>query len=125
MERHPSEMTPAELRCLRESLGLTVRAMSAAVGQTYQTVTRWESGERRISPRSAAALADLVGYTDAFVDGLVRVHRAGRPLVTYLTDDDLRAHVDTGGRVLSAAWHRASAWRAAGRVPGARVVYAE
>lgn len=124
MQRHPSEMTPAELRCLRESLSLTVRALSAAVGQSYQTITRWESGERAISQRSAAALADLVAYTDEAVETLVAIHSPGSVLTTFLADDEVREHVDTGGWVLSAAWHRMVAWRAAGRT-GARVRYWE
>jgi len=121
--RDPSEMTPAELRCLREELRLTVRALSAAIGQTYQTVSRWESGERTPSRYSASALADLAAFTDAAVADLVEAHEPGSTIVTYLDDETFREHVDTGAFVLSAAWHRGVAWRAAREVPDAIVTY--
>lgn len=124
MERHPSEMTPVELRCLRESLGFTVRALSAAIGRTYQTITRWESGEHPISAHSAAALADLVAYTSVFETDLAATHPAGSTITTYLTDKAVAEFVDTGGRVLSAAWHRGVAWRAAKRTGATVVAYA-
>lgn len=123
MQRHPSEMTPAELRCLREELRLTVRALSTAIGQTYQTVTRWESGERAPSRYSASALADLEAFTDAAVDDLVETHGPGAVIVTYLDDQSFQDRVDTGVFVLSAAWHRGVAWRAAKRIPGAVITY--
>lgn len=123
MQRHPSEMTPAELRCLREELRLTVRALSTAIGQTYQTVTRWESGERAPSRYSASALADLEAFTDAAVDDLVETHGPGATIMTYLDDESFQEHVDTGVFVLSAAWHRGVAWRAAERIPGAVITY--
>jgi len=121
--RDPSEMTPAELRCLREELRLTVRALSAAIGQTYQTVSRWESGERTPSRYSASALADLEAFTDAAVANLVEAHEPGSTIVTYLDDETFREHVDTGIFTLSAAWHRGVAWRAAQRIPGAVITY--
>lgn len=114
-------MTPAELRCLRERLGLTVRAMESAIGMTYQTITRWENGSRPISNSNARALADLVAYTDAAVDALVEA--APARIVVYRDDNAFRDHEDTGGRVLSAAWHRAVAWRAAERIAGAVITY--
>lgn len=121
--RNPSEMTPAELRCLREELRLTIKALSVAVGQTYQTVTRWESGERALSRYSAGALAALVTLTDTAVADLVQAHEPGSTIVTYLDDDSFREHVNTGVFLLPAAWHRGVAWRAARQVPGAVITY--
>lgn len=123
MQRHPSEMNPAELRCLREELRLTVRALSAAIGQSYQTISRWESGERTPSRYSASALADLAAYTDAAVADLVDTHEPGSTIVTYLDDEAFRSHVGTGVFVLSAAWHRGVATRAAERIPGVVITY--
>jgi transcriptional regulator with XRE-family HTH domain len=125
VQRHPSEMTPAELRCLREELRLTVKALSAAIGQTYQTVTRWESGERVPSRYSSAALADLVTLTDSTVAALVAAHEPGATIVTYLDDASFQEHVDTGVFVLPASWHRGVAWRAAAQIPGATIAYQE
>lgn len=125
MERHPSEMTPGELLCLREALGLTVRALSHATGLSYQTITRWESesGEWPISRPSAERMADLVAYTNETVAGVVATHPPGSTIVIYRRDKAFREHVNTGDWVLSAAWHRMVAWRAAERIPGATVTY--
>lgn len=123
MQRNPSEMTPAELRCLREELRLTVRALSNAIGQTYKTIARWESGERAPSRYSANALADLAAFTDAAVADLVETHGPGSTIVTYLDDASFQEHVDIADFVLSAAWHRGVAWRAAQQIPGATITY--
>jgi len=120
MRRDPLEMTCAELRGLRESLGLTVRALAEGIGQDESTVYRWESGAQRISAGNARSLAALVDYTDRRVEDLVAAHRPGAPIVTYPSD---RADRGSGpGRVLSAQWHRVVARRAAERT-GARVVW--
>lgn len=114
------EMTPAELRCLREDeLGMTMRAFAKAIGTNASTVWRWETGPRPPSKRNAATIADLLDYTDAVVD---RVAAAGDPIVTYATDEAFQAGEDTGGWVLPVEWHRMVAWRASERT-GARIVY--
>lgn len=121
--RDPSDMTPAELRCLREELRLTVRALSAAIGQTYQTISRWESGKRAPSRYSANALVDLATFTEAAVADMVKTHEPGSTIVTYLDDETFQEHVDIGTFVLPAAWHRGVAWRAARQIPGATITY--
>lgn len=114
------EMTPAELRCLREDeLGMTMRAFAAAIGTNASTVWRWETGPRPPSKRNAAKIEALLDYTDTMVD---RVAAAGEPIVTYATDAAFQDSEDTGGWVLPVEWHRMVAWRASERT-GARIVY--
>lgn len=117
MRRDPAEMTIAELRRLRESLGLTVRALAAAIGVDRRTVTRWEAGEA-LSEGSASALRRLVEYTNRSVDKLAETHGPGDRIVTYPTD---KAYREAGGQ-LPSAWHRMVADRAAERC-GARIDY--
>jgi transcriptional regulator with XRE-family HTH domain len=102
-------------------MGLTIRAMSAALGITYQTITRWENGSWPISNTNAGVLSELVAYTNAVVDALVEA--APATIIVYRDDKAFRANEDTGGWMLSAAWHRMVAVRAAERIPGARVDY--
>ena len=116
------EMTPAELRCLREDdLGMTVRTFAAAIGTNASTVWRWETGPRPPSKRNAGKIEALLDYTDAVVD---RVAAAGDPIVTYATSEAFQAGEDTGGWVLPVEWHRMVAWRASERT-GARIVYSD
>lgn len=123
VERHPLMMTAAELRCLRESLGLNVRDLAKAIGRTERNVYRWEAGEHSLARGTADALAALVAYTDAAVTALVEAYEPDAAITTYRTDEEFRAHVDTGILELSAQWHRAVVWRAAQQIPGATITY--
>ena len=121
VERHPLIMTTAELRCLRERLGLTPGALAAAIGRSERNVRRWENGEQRISRDTADAMIALAAFTDAAVDALVEA--APATITVYRDDAAFRALEDTGGRVLSAAWHRMVAVRAAERSPNSVITY--
>jgi transcriptional regulator with XRE-family HTH domain len=50
-------MTPADLRALRESLGLTQSALADALGMHANTVACMERGDKPISSRTVASLA--------------------------------------------------------------------
>jgi transcriptional regulator with XRE-family HTH domain len=52
-------MKPADLRALRESLGLTQSALADALGMHVNTVACMERGDKPISERTRAAL-DMV-----------------------------------------------------------------
>jgi DNA-binding transcriptional regulator YiaG len=123
VERHPLLMTDAELRCLREQLGLSVRELGRAVGRHERNVHRWESGDHAISRDTADELQALVSYTETAVADLAASHPAGTTIVTYRADGDMPDHIKKrGDRELSASWHRAVAWRAAQQT-GATVTY--
>lgn len=124
VERHPLMMTAAELRCLREvELGLSIRELARAIGRDERNVYRWEGGEHAIARDTADKLAALVSYSEAAVTALVAAHEPGGAVITYRDDKTFRDHVDTGALVLSAAWHRRVAWRAAQQIPGASITY--
>lgn len=120
--RDPQEMTPAELRCLREDLWMTVRDLGRALDVTRHTVTRWESDRYPISTENAGKLRRLIEFTDQSVENLR--DEGVDPIRTYEQDADVRAGEEPGGWVLPASWYRMVAWRAAGRT-GARVRYRE
>jgi len=133
LEPHPLIMTAAELRRLRESLGLTVRDLAKVTGRNERNVHRWERGEAAIGRETAEALVELVQRTDEAVAGIVAAHTAGEPVLTYATDEDYRdAEPDAsvartladGERVYwPASWHRSVADRAAQQLLGARIAY--
>lgn len=121
--KHPLIMNAAELLCLRERLGFTQEALARAIGRAGRNVRKWESlsSTQKVSRESADALLDLVAYTDAAVDALVKA--APATIVIYRTDAEFRANEDTGERVLSAAWHRMVAARAGERLPGVVITF--
>lgn len=121
VERHPLLMTDAELRCLREQLGLSVRDLAKAVGRHERNVHRWENGEQAISRETADAVQELVAFTNATVTALV--DGGGETIATYRNDQTFHENFETGARNLPASWHRAVAWRAAKQIPGATVRY--
>lgn len=123
VDRHPLLMTTAELRCLRERLGLTTATLADAIGRSERNVRRWENGEQRISRDTADAMIELAEFTDAAVEAIVEA--APGTITVYRDDAAFRAHEDTGGRVLSAAWHRMVAAQAAERIPGSVITYRE
>jgi len=121
VERHPLLMTDAELRCLREQLGLSVRDLAKAVNRHERNVHRWENGEQAISRETAEALQSLVAYTDATVNALVALG-GGEAITTYRNDEAFHEAFDAGALKLPASWHRAVAWRAAQQT-GAAITY--
>jgi len=52
-------MTPAELAATRKSLGLSQRALAAALGTTQSSIDRWEHNRRPIPPLLCLALVGL------------------------------------------------------------------
>lgn len=52
-------LEPADLRALRESLGLTQSALADALGMHANTIACMERGEKPISSRTVAALEML------------------------------------------------------------------
>jgi len=127
VQRDPSVMTPAELRCLRESLGLTITELAVGIRHpgslNERTVRRWESGPHSISKPNAEALARLVAYTDDSVRAIVEAHRPGAPIITYWDDEALHKAEPGLWPSIPASWHRAVAWRAAQQIPGAVITY--
>jgi DNA-binding transcriptional regulator YiaG len=53
-------VTGAELRTLRERLHLTQAELAAWMGTTTASISRWESGDRRISELASRYLKLLV-----------------------------------------------------------------
>ena len=51
--------TAAEIRSLREVLGMTQEQLARAIGVSYSTVSRWETGRGRPSPLAVQRLREL------------------------------------------------------------------
>jgi len=140
-------MTSAELRCLRESLGLSIAELAAVLGLDARaatpgpeepalassarkarpldrkTINRWERDLQPISKANAEALTRLVLYTDRAVAAIIEAYEPGRPLITYADGVELHAAEPGLWATLPASWHRSVVWRAAQQIPGVTITY--
>lgn len=116
-------MSGAELRCLREWLGLTTRWVADHLHVAERSVHRWESDAQRVPAGVAAQLLRLSEITYDVLNGLVdQLLDLPDPAVwTYRSDDDYRQHHPE--QDWPASWHRALCARLADEVPGLRITY--
>jgi len=118
-------MTPAELRVVREYLGLTGEALAAHLGVSSRTVRHWEAGVYAIPDGVRQEIEDLEEATaTAVADAIAQLLDVPDPVViVYRTDEPY--HYTHPEITLPAAWHRAVIARAAQEVPGLRIDYPE
>lgn len=106
-------MTSAEFKCLRESLGLTTKWLSARWGVSEFSVQRWE--RNRALP--AELERDIRGLKERFDREVARVAESGGDCVLVPRSDRLRPADD-----MPAAWHHMVAQRASERT-GLRILF--
>lgn len=116
-------MTDAELKTVREFLGLTGEALAAHLGVSSRTVRHWEEGKYRIPDGVRLAVEALEQYTAEFVgravDALLDMPEPG--VLVYRSDAEYHAAVPSA--TLPASWHRAVVARIAQEVPGLVIAY--
>ena len=118
-------MTDAELRVVREFLGLTPEWLADHLGVSPRTVRHWEQGKYAIPDGVRLEVEDLERRTGEFVSGIIeKLLEVPEPgIVTYRSDDDYHAaHPEIE---FPASWHRAVVARIAQEVPALRIAYAD
>ena len=122
-EAGASLMSGAELRCLREWLGLTTRWLAGHLDVAERSVHRWESDVQPVPAGVASEVLRLSEVTYDVLNGIVdRLLDLPDPgVVTYRSDADYRAHHPE--QDWPASWHRALCARLADEVPGLRIAY--
>lgn len=116
-------MTPAELRVVREFLGLSSAALAKYLGVSDRTVRHWEAGKHPIPDGVRLEVERLEAYTAEFVAGVVEklMDIPDPVVVTYRSDREYHAaHPEIP---LPASWHRAVIARVAQEVPGLSIVF--
>jgi len=118
-------MSPAELKVVREFLGLPGDWLADHVKVSARTVRHWEQGRYPIPDAVRLAVEDLEARTGAFiaaiVDALMDV--PDPTVITYRTDTDYRReHPEID---FPASWHRAVVARVALEIPALQVTYRE
>jgi len=116
-------MTPAELRVVREWLGLTGEWLAEGLGVQDRTVRRWEAGTSPIPDGVRIQIEELEALTAQQVEASVaQLMDMPEPTVaTYRSDEDFRSAAP--GVRWPASWHRAVVARVAQEVPGLVIVY--
>jgi transcriptional regulator with XRE-family HTH domain len=117
-------MTSAELKVVREFLGLTGDWLAGHLGVSPRTVRHWEQGKYPIPDGVRLEIEDLERRTGEFVSGIVGklMDMPDPGVLTYRDDAEYRAdHPDVP---FPAAWHRAVIARVAQDVPGLRIAFA-
>lgn len=116
-------MTAAELRVVREYLGLTIEWLCADLDVQGRTGRRWESGESPIPDGVRARIEEIEQQTAALVDEAIAACRDAREpeMLTYRSDADYRMHHPEAA--WPASWHRAVVGRVAQEVPGLVIDY--
>ncbi len=108
-------MSPAELRMVREYLGVSAEWLADRLGVALRTVRRWEHGQSAVPDGVREQVEELevvaAGHVNAAVDAL------GDAVEAVLTIPD----ADAGG--FPAGWWRMVAARVAQDVPGLHVRY--
>lgn len=116
-------MSPAELRVVREFLGLSSSDLARHLGVTDRTVRHWEAGKYPVPDGVRLAVEKLEADTARFVAGVVEklMDYPDPVVVTYRTDEEYHeAHPEIP---LPASWHRAVIARVAQEVPALSIVY--
>ncbi|WP_165608865.1 DUF1870 family protein [Mycolicibacterium fortuitum] len=111
-------MTPAELRCLREFLGLTTAWLADRLGIRERRLQRMEAGAEPIPDGVAAEIDDLAATTAEYVEQLLNEFDdtdEAATLITYRTDAAFKASGGLG-KTFPASWHRAVAARVAEQI---------
>lgn len=118
-------MTPAELRVVREFLGLTPEWLAGHLNVSARTVRHWEAGKYAIPDGVRLQIEDLEARTAQFVAGCVRqlMDIPDPGVIVYRTDEEYHgAHPEIG---FPASWHRACVARIALEVPALAIAYAD
>lgn len=116
-------MSAAEIKALREHLGVTGDRLALLLGISPRQVRKWESGTAPVPVGITAELGRMVDDTVTAVDLLTARARETGLLVTYRTDEEYRAAYPDSP--WSASWHRGACARALERCPGLRLEFAE
>ncbi|HVK16334.1 MAG TPA: DUF1870 family protein [Fimbriiglobus sp.] len=117
-------MTPAELRVVREFLGLTPEWLAGHLSVSPRTVRHWEAGKYAIPDGVRQEIEDLERRTGEFVSGIIdKLMDVPDPgVATYRDDAEYRAmHPNSE---FPASWHRAVVARVAQEVPGLAIAFA-
>lgn len=116
-------MTPAELRCVREFLGLTGDALASYLHVDPRNLRRWEAGTYAVPDGVRIAIEELEEITAQAVDDVVAQLMDVPDPVAIVYRNDIEYFAAHPEATLPASWLRAVVSRAALEVPGLAISY--
>jgi hypothetical protein len=117
-------MTAAELRCMREWLGLSGAWLAAHLGVEDQAVRQWEAGTSPVPGDVRLRIEQLEELTAESVDTLVWMFADRTNPTASVYPNDTEYHAAAPGAVMPASWHRMVVMRTANELPALSIVYA-
>lgn len=109
-------LTAAEVRAIREGLGVTADWLADHLGVQTRTVQRWEAGANQVKPFAVDAVLMLESQATEQVAEHVEALRGSRlPPVLAIEDTE-------HGEDWPHGWQRMIAFRVRQQVPGLRIV---
>lgn len=118
-------MTPAELRVVREFLGLSPEWLAAHLKVSGRTVRHWEAGKYAIPDGVRLEVENLEAYTGEFVSAVVGQLMDVPDPAVFTYRDDAEYHAAHPEVSFPASWHRAVIARVAQEVPALAIAYAD
>lgn len=117
-------MTPAELKTIRESLGLSVPQLTAMLRVSERAVRFWEDGRFTIPDGVADTLGGMQRDLGRLADALIEHLRAKGGPVLHVYRSDADYHDADPNSPYPASWHRAAAARVLRALPSLRLDFA-
>lgn len=112
------ELTAAEVRAIRQGLGVTAEWLANHLDVQTRTVQRWESGDNDVKPSAAEAILSLEAEATEQVAAHVEAFTtAGGPAPKALTIKDASQSADR-----PSGWHRMIAFRVRQELPDLRII---
>lgn len=119
-------MSDAELRTVREFLGLDQLHLATYLGVQDRTVRRWEAGTTPIPDGVRIEVERLEAHTaEQVTSAIEELMDIPDPVVAVYRDDNTFWTAHPEAKPLGAAWHRAVIARTAQEVPALEIAYRE
>lgn len=118
-EKTTAALTAAEVRAIREGLGITAEWLADHLGVQTRTVQRWESGQNQVKPFAVEALLLLEAEAAKQVRAHLEAFAGPCPDFPAVLDiDDSRQRHDAW----PAGWQRMIAFRVRQETPALRII---
>lgn len=106
-------MTDAELRVMREGLGMPIRELAAVTGMTESQITDAEHGTTPVPKELQDKIDNILKITEDYIDRLITESKSRGFILTYRFNGEMSGQLPEYG-YFGSMWHRACALTAHG-----------
>lgn len=101
-------MTDAELRTLREALGMPIRELASVTKVAEQVITEAEHGNTEVPKELEDKVSSLLKITDQYVDRLINESKERGYILTYRFNGEMSGQLSEYS-LFGSMWHRSCA----------------